>query len=692
MCEGSLKATPPRNQLVGNTFNQNALGPSDPLFSATMDLQLDGPLLLDGSIEDGNTLQGVTGGTMLEIAEDLMSVQSHGSLISNSTNNIGNTLANNIIYPNTLPVSEVRLRRRVRDLLNASEPLENTPREAITSDASTILVGPGSPLDVLHYSLDLPSRKCFPQQSTKQKQSDLQDVLAAITNIRESVENLIVRAPTVELEQCSPEPSAMEALEFIDTFFTSCQVTWPIIRRQSFMTMWHSKGGLDSDIDVSWSMLRNAVLALGAFTYISGFGASKYQAALIRSMLYFNKLLVLECQSYRFCSSLQVVQALLLMSMFANAVGFPKMVHKYASQAVYVAKGLGLHRGASQQRHERAQLNTADDHDRVFWIVYIFDKLLSTMNGRMSDIDDGAIGCPFPENLAKDFDGAHGDGATESLKCCVRYADLIDDIQTSLYDDVSMRDSNIQQLSTERNRLLQHLEQWRDQVPDKYQIKNPMFRSRTLAPGETPVRALLFRICYEYARANIARRFSTWRPEDAKTTLPAGSDKTYLEACRELVLLLDRVELGVDIPYIFVLNLLVAAIIPLFLAMGTAPATISAESDMALMHVAAGIVGKLKYLTSGEIELDPISQLPRLATRVVQRFQTSTTHSIALPQTAHVTSGMKAIEDTRIQQQEMPHALFMEYGSLEPQAFADLDMDNLMNLDEFASNRLHSGS
>lgn len=417
----------------------------------------------------------------------------------------------------------------------------------------------------------------------------------------------------------SPVPPEETSLRYIQTYFATCQIIYPIVRKEAFDQAWARYGNSTVTSDISWNLLLNSILALGAFTEESGSKNATYQKAKAEGTRYFQNAFHFQGRLFQSQPTLMAVQAYMILGMFAQMIAAPGLISVFCGLAVQTAHSLNMHKRSKVG----SGMDSPDQHDRsrTYWILYCWDKYLNLLHGRNSYIVDAHITCPFPpedENESPSFD----EGGMQQLRSLARLSTVYSAIFDRLYT-TSALDSPTEELWTTRDELCQSLDLWREEVPKAYQIDQVRFRTTALPGNVKPVRALVLRIFFQFAHYSIHRRFSTSLPgrsvAEEYTSKSAESELACVGASRELILLLDRVELGIDVPNWFLICHLLTAMMPLLHYIIAHPAKETVKDDIALLHVAAGIFGRLGYHTSGELNLDTVAELPQLTARFVEK-------------------------------------------------------------------------
>ncbi|KAH3676289.1 hypothetical protein WICMUC_002085 [Wickerhamomyces mucosus] len=159
--------------------------------------------------------------------------------------------------------------------------------------------------------------------------------------------------------------------EFIDSYFANYHTSYPFIHKETFMAQYRDE--IPTPTYEIWQILLNTVLALGAWCLhgeSSNLDLYYYQNA--KSYL----------SSYVFESgSIPLLQALTLLSNYAQKRNKPNTGWNYLGLAVRMAMGLGLYKEFSNWSSNKNQMQL-EMRRRLWWGLYIFDGGAAVTFGR----------------------------------------------------------------------------------------------------------------------------------------------------------------------------------------------------------------------------------------------------------------------------------------------------------------------
>ncbi|KAF2165085.1 hypothetical protein M409DRAFT_67379 [Zasmidium cellare ATCC 36951] len=158
--------------------------------------------------------------------------------------------------------------------------------------------------------------------------------------------------------------------------------------------------------------------------------------------------------------SIEQVQILLLISFYANSLGRVKSAHVYCGIAVRIGIGLGLHR--SQAGSSTMSPVQREVRRRVWWTLYLFDRMISSKLGYPLAIRDDDIDVEFPS--------MEGLSTSEQAEFCdpvhLRAHSTLAKITGSILSDIYRlpRQSNPSFVRVV-HRVLNDLRQWDEELP-----------------------------------------------------------------------------------------------------------------------------------------------------------------------------------------------------------------------------------
>ncbi|BFZ63742.1 hypothetical protein YB2330_004874 [Saitoella coloradoensis] len=279
-----------------------------------------------------------------------------------------------------------------------------------------------------------------------------------------------------------PLPTKDIADTLVDAFFAGVITIFPIIEREQFdenyQKMWADNPPLD---DVPWMAVYYMVMAFGAVELSAKDGARDggvdpeagknyfYNAWQLNNMLYAH-------------NTLMALQAMLMMGIFLQGTSRVHAAWIQLGATVRLAQALGLHRGTNLLDigpFVNAKGKNEAQRQRVWWIIYIFDKSLAMTLGRPAAIHDADCDVPLPpkddeeikahcqRNLMGDLQTlAEGTERFNFFRHVIDFANLTSHVCSNMYSAAASKIiSQPQKLAELVSELDAELIAWRDEIP-----------------------------------------------------------------------------------------------------------------------------------------------------------------------------------------------------------------------------------
>lgn len=359
-----------------------------------------------------------------------------------------------------------------------------------------------------------------------------------------------------------PPPDTVR--EYVDTYFSTVQTVFPVLDATIFnerLTQWYQQPSSQSD---SWKALLNAVLASGCRAALSNDTASAFQVSSTRAWEFFQNALNYEPKLVHCATDLMSVQALVVMSVFAQGMSCSqRLEYTLCSAAARLAHSLGLHRRVPKEwnmpEHDQRE------RQRLFWVIYCLDKGIGLRSGRPSVIHDDDISCPFPRDIrygtakvvGKERQAQDEELPFDFFLILVKFHRICSLIAETLYSTIALCRSAFQLRSIAYD-ILARLETWRESIPGQFRPGQPFSRLPGGSSSRLQTQMLVLHFSYYYAVCAVHRRFSPMflqgDEEDVVEWFPQGSSVTHIEAARTMVLLTKYLDIESYTPAWYVYN------------------------------------------------------------------------------------------------------------------------------------------
>ncbi|KAJ5756900.1 fungal-specific transcription factor domain-containing protein [Penicillium nucicola] len=291
-------------------------------------------------------------------------------------------------------------------------------------------------------------------------------------------------------ERCL-EPEVEKAWTYVTAYFENSQDSvLSVVLRSDFETRLrvHFQNASRPDEDVAWYALRNAVYAVGLRTAASINGTGEFAEVQSESLRFFHNSFSVLSDLLFMPSGLMAVQALIVMTSFAELLGSPAIEYMLCGAAARLAQSKGLHRQPSRAWN----LPNSETLHRswVFWAVYYYDKNIALRSGRPSAFDDDEISCQIPNELP---DEATSD--IEVVTAIIEHAQICAGISKQLLS-VQAFSQSLTSLFEIIENLEEKLQIWRNSLSDYLTITAQSF-SR-LSRNSSKQKANMLRLHYLY--------------------------------------------------------------------------------------------------------------------------------------------------------------------------------------------------
>lgn len=270
----------------------------------------------------------------------------------------------------------------------------------------------------------------------------------------------------------APDSERIRVFDINEKYIATCvQAYWahidpihPFLDRQQFESIALSSQ-LSSKLasDRSWSALFYAVLALGSQYHDGG----SYEPARSGSWRFFATALAIFPDLLISKTTLNTVQALTAMAIFASNVSCLQIEYAMVSEGAKKAQTLGYNRSTAAGD---------DPRNRTFWVLYFLEKNMSFNIGRSSTIMDSDISSAIPTQMLL--------GSTVSFdwtRASIRISRLFSRIYASLFS-VSARGRPGAYYVGAVQSLKAELEAWARTIPMEFRPGQPLRPYTTQTP------------------------------------------------------------------------------------------------------------------------------------------------------------------------------------------------------------------
>lgn len=403
----------------------------------------------------------------------------------------------------------------------------------------------------------------------------------------------------------SDEPDFETAWTYTTSFFDHCfEAVFGIVHRPSFEARLRAflRQGPDTppDKDIAWYALRNTVYASGCRQLLLKNRSKPYAESQAYAFQYFNRALSVHMDLVYGPPTLDGVRALAAMAFFADGVGNQSFEYGVCANAVCLAHAGGLHR----QPSKTLQLSADEVLHRnwLFWAIYCCEKQVAFHAGRPSFIDDANISCEIPDQAPA--------GSTINVpffKHAIKVNQFTSQIQGRLLSVAALRQDASAFIHAIEG-LSEQIEIWRKNMSDLWEVGKPIVKDQ-LPSTILPLHIIYLHYAYY---AGIQAVYNVFTCPWLTAILNIEKQPWYLhqvaaktqqvaQASRALIFIFKSMELDAGLPPWATFYYPMAAVASLFVFLLQTPASLTAQSDIALLDVAAGHFSHMEYLTGMEL-------------------------------------------------------------------------------------------
>ncbi|KAL3488355.1 fungal-specific transcription factor domain-containing protein [Aspergillus germanicus] len=417
-----------------------------------------------------------------------------------------------------------------------------------------------------------------------------------------------------------PEPDLDTASRYVASYFGySHDSVFGVVHRPDFET--HLRlhfQGVQGDDDAHYA-LRNAVYAVGCRAAAQLDESPNFTETQQLSLKYFQNAFSVYTDLLYMPSGLTAVEALVVMTSYAELLGSPAVEYMLCSSAARLAQSKGLHRQPS--RHWNLPRVEMVHRNCVFWTIYCYDKYISLRSGRPSILNDDDISCELPTEIP--------DGSTidlEVFRATVNHARICSRMLKQL--------SSAEAYKNPPETILRHTETYQAKLQEWRSLLPPGLRLESTSNSKTPLgrRFNVVRLHAAYHGSIIALHANIYYPWISSFLISHGgaafreqtahSSEQVATSSRQILLSLKH--LSPDIislsPVVFYYPML--ATINLFIYILKSPTAPTVQSDIALLDIASGHFGHIYHLTSSHVSFSFPREAIRIAERAVQLSRT----------------------------------------------------------------------
>ncbi|KAF2823413.1 hypothetical protein CC86DRAFT_328703 [Ophiobolus disseminans] len=288
-------------------------------------------------------------------------------------------------------------------------------------------------------------------------------------------------------------PSRPLSDALVSAYFDHMHILVPLYLRSMFQlkleaTYSRQAEALDDCRDIGWLICLAMVLSFGCqqLHEHDPFEAHALQLKYLSFVkTYFRKLLT--------TTSLSNIQALVLLSMHYHYTGQKSTSWLFIGLGARMAITMGMHRDGTNMEFDPIERNT---RRQVWWSIYTFERVLCSVLGRPSVIDDGEVIMRSPDAPMLEWKGP----SVDIMSCISRLTKLSYSIRQRAYFDPNTAEERSPTLIV-ASTLLRECDNFYSTIP------RHLSAGYTHVPIDQRARILLLHIHYHYTRCVVSRDF-----------------------------------------------------------------------------------------------------------------------------------------------------------------------------------------
>ncbi|ETS87776.1 hypothetical protein PFICI_01604 [Pestalotiopsis fici W106-1] len=445
----------------------------------------------------------------------------------------------------------------------------------------------------------------FPAVEWVSQQSGMSDFLVSVRQLSTAI-NREKRLDKLIDPVRAPDPDLDTALRWTNAYFDHClDPIFEYVNRSDFEARLrnHFTHGEGPSRNNGWYAMRNTIYASGCrYVICEARSPEAFSESRTQSWKYLENALSVHTELLYGPTSLDSIQALLLMAFHAEALGTPALEFTLLSNATRLAQSRGLH----LRTPSGTCVPSEDDSTRqaLWWSLYSYEKHLAYRSGIPSSIDDDYVNCPLPSSA-----GSSSPIFAEFLAKTVAQAQISSTVSKTLNSAKAQTEPaektlfNVEELS-------KRLGLWKESLSPVYQTQAP-FKFSNLAPGMQIYHVLFLHFCYHVLVIAINGTFCyPWvRPDLHTNHSPAireqiqKSTTAVAESSRQIILAVQRLEITSTLPVWLTFYFPLVGLINLFVCIIKDPLAPTAASDLLLLDLVVGHFGYLEWMSSSELNL-----------------------------------------------------------------------------------------
>ncbi|KAH7216959.1 uncharacterized protein BKA55DRAFT_697668 [Fusarium redolens] len=429
------------------------------------------------------------------------------------------------------------------------------------------------------------------------KVNDLIRRMSSVINNRAKVTSST--SPEHLPELCLPSLDPAYASKCITTYYEQVHPLFPHLDRETFDSTIASPN-LSTILlnDPAFSALYHSVLALGSLHD----GGGSFEPGKGKAWELLSVALARVPNLPRAKNSLVALQAITTVAVYCLGVPCISIEHKIMTEMARMAQDLApvLCKGPG-----------AKTFYRVFWVVYVIEKIMSFHFGRPSAIIDANIIVPMPYIPESHL------GALNWTTILAQQARLLSRAMNTLFcPGVCHRGSQYFLMTIDQ--LLEDLEQWRASIADEFRPGYPSQFNLLRRPLHGTVGIWINYLYYSLKLILLRSRLQIDSCQGSELSKTSHSDP-LIEVSRSVLEIVTYVDVEPSTPLWIIAAIPLCALFVLFDHVISHPKSPDTRSNLALLNIAGGHFSRIEFASGGTLPGSLISEFTYIAREYINQ-------------------------------------------------------------------------
>ncbi|KAF4334093.1 hypothetical protein FBEOM_12104 [Fusarium beomiforme] len=438
--------------------------------------------------------------------------------------------------------------------------------------------------------------------SAKLKNNKINDLIRRISSIINSrLKATHTTSPENLPEFHLPYMDHASSSRYIATYYEQVHPLFPHLERDSFDSILSSQNLRHTlQNDIAFSALYHSVLALGCLHD----GGGSFEPGKGNAWALFSVALAKVPNLPKAENSLVALQAITTIAVYCLGLPCISVEQRIMTEMARMAQDLipTLSKGPD-----------AKAFSRVFWVVYVVEKVSSFHFGRPSAIIDANITVPMPYTPESHV------GTFNWTLTVAQQSRLLSRAMSTLFcPGVCHRGS--QYFLTTIDQLLADLEHWRTCVPEEFRPGHPSQYILLRRPARASVGIWINYLYYSLKLILLRSRLQV--DNNRISTMKITYRDQLIQVSRAILEIVTYVDVDPSTPLWIIAGIPLCALFVLFDHVISSPKSPDIKSNLALLNIAGGHFSRIEFATGGTLPASLISEFTYIAREYINQCDT----------------------------------------------------------------------